>query len=135
MAQAPLESWDNLKQLQVGQKVEITDWDMKSVTGAFVSYSDEEITVRGGKDVVVIQRKTFFEVLSREHSKRARNALIGMSAGVGVGVALGLATKAHYPLAVPLGLFFGSTAAGAAAGAAIPSYPIIYRANKKSAPR
>jgi len=72
----------------------------------------------------------------REHSKRARNALIGAAVGAGAGLALGAAGdrgihetgEGNFAKAIftPIG-----AGAGAGIGAAMPSYETIYRAPKR----
>ncbi len=134
-------SWGNLQQVRVGQKVEVVDTNLKKYKGTFLSFSDEAISLRVGKDEVGVQREDVFRVSLREKSKRLRNALIGMAIGAGAGVAaveicaqassrfsfspcLGQDFRAvAYAILVPVG-----GAAGAGIGAAFPGYQTIYRA-------
>jgi len=81
------EPWENLKQLQVGQKIEVVDMTLKSLTGTFVSFSDEAISLRNrGGDVTVV-RADVLRVSLREHTKRTRNVLIGAAIGAAAGAA------------------------------------------------
>ncbi len=136
-AQDARQSWDNLKRLQVGQKIEVVNMDLKSVKGTFVSYAEDGISLQTDKGALTIQRGTVMRVSLREHSKRARNALIGAAIGAGIGVGLGLAaanTGVHesgeeydvMAVFTPIG-----AGAGAGIGAAMPSYETIYRAPKR----
>ena len=135
-AQAQEESWDNLRSLRAGEKIQVVDQKLKSQNGTFVSVSDEAITFQAGKDAVTVQRADVFRVSSREHHKRLRNTLIGLAAGAAVGAASG-AREAGNPdwpggaagaalLAIPLG------GIGAGIGAALPpGHPTIYRVQRK----
>jgi len=136
-AQEARESWDNLKRLQVGQKIEVVNMDLKSVKGTFVSYAEDGISLQTDKGPLTIERARVMRVSLREHSKRARNALIGAAIGAGIGVGLGLAaantgvheTGEEYFV---MGIFTPIGAgAGAGIGAAMPSYETIYRAPKR----
>ncbi len=49
LAQSGTDSWDNLKQLQPGQKIEVVDSSMKSLKGEFLSVTEEAISLREGK--------------------------------------------------------------------------------------
>jgi hypothetical protein len=136
-AQDARESWDNLKRLQAGQKIEVVDMELKSVRGTFVSYAEDGISLQTDNGPVSLERARVMRVSLREHSKRARNALIGAAIGAGIGVGLGLAaartgvheTGEEYGVMV----IFTPIAAGAGAGlgAAIPGYETIYRAQKR----
>jgi len=136
LAQSAKDSWENLKQLQPGQKIEVVDMNLKLFKGNFESCSEDGISLRAGSSSLTIERPNVLRVSLREHSKRARNALIGAAIGAGTGVVLGLVaanTGVHETgeeyffmgLSVPI---LGG--AGAGLGAAIPSYATIYRAKK-----
>jgi len=135
-AQEARESWDNLKRLQVGQKIEVVNMDLKSVKGTFVSYAEDGISVQTGSGSLTTERSNVLRISLREHSKRARNALIGAAVGAGAGLALGAAGdrgihetgEGNFAKAIftPIG-----AGAGAGIGAAMPSYETIYRAPKR----
>ncbi len=137
-AQEPGEhSWGNLQQLRVGQKIEVVDTNLKKLKGTFLSFSDEAISLRVGKDEVGVQRPKVFRVSSREHSKRLRNTLIGSGIGAAAGAVVGAAAVAGKPrqagerrLSMVIGTLMGS-GAGAAVGVAIPAFQTIYRAKGK----
>jgi hypothetical protein len=83
------DSWDNLKQLQVGHKIEVIDMNLKTLKGTFTAVSGEGISFLTQKGEVSLGRTDVFRVSDREDSKRVRNALIGAAVGAGVGVGLG----------------------------------------------
>jgi hypothetical protein len=139
-AQEPGEhSWGNLQQVRVGQKIEVVDTNLKKLKGTFLSFSDEAISLRIGKDEVGVQREDVFRVSLRGKSKRLRNALIGMAIGAGAGVAAAeISIRASEPGFFPKRAFWqvpyvvlvsAGIAAGAGIGAAFPpGYQTIYRA-------
>ena len=131
------ESWDSLKQLRPGQKIEVNDMNLKLVKGTFVSVAENELSIQTNKGPLTIERANVMRVSLRENSKRARNALIGAAIGAGIGIGLGAAADArfgnetgeeHFAMAIftPIG-----AGAGAGIGAAIPSYATIYRAPRR----
>jgi len=136
LAQSAQDSWDNLKQLRAGQKIEVVDTSMKSFRGPFVSVSEEAITLQVGKSQESIERSKVVRVSVRDTSHRARNMLIGAAVGVGAGLAITL------PLEIQQsnegnslgGTMAGVTAALAGAGlgvGAMPGNRTIYRISKK----
>ncbi len=90
LAQSAQDSWDNLKQLQPGQRIEVVDSSMKSLKGEFVSVSDDAISLRvGKKNEQGVPRAEVIRVSVRDTSHRTRNMLIGMGVGAGAGLAAG----------------------------------------------
>jgi len=128
-AQAPQDSWENLKKLDAGHKIKIVDMSLKSWAGRLVGVSEESITIRAKEGEVTVARADVLRVTDLERSKRGRNALIGFAIGTVVGAAM----VANEGDLVPWGKaviavgFFGGP--GAAAGALIPYLrPTLYRA-------
>lgn len=138
-AQDPEQSWDSLRTLRVGEKIQVVDQKLKSQNGTFAAFSDDAITFQADKDAVTIQRAEVFRVSSRERGhSRGRNALRGLLIGGGVGLGIGVAlfgvldvsdSERYTALAAPpleLGLL------GAGVGAAWPpGHPTIYRAERR----
>jgi hypothetical protein len=135
MAQSTKDSWDNLKQMRAGQKIEVVDTSMKSFGGPFVSVSDEAITLKVGKSQESIERAKVVRVSVRDTSHRTRNMLIGAAIGVGAGLAITV------PLEIQqsnegnslAGAVAGVTAGLGGAGLAIGSIPgsrTVYRIKK-----
>jgi hypothetical protein len=131
LAQSSQNNWDNLKQLRPGQEIEVVDSSMKTLKGAFVSVSDEAITLQVGKSQASIARANVVRVSVRDNSHRTRNMLLG--SGILGGIALAAA-------AVPLeisrnegwscGACVAAIAAGFGGGAALGAIPgnrTIYR--------
>ena len=135
-AQIAQDSWDNLRQLQAGQKIEVVDMKMKSVKGTFVSLTDDTISLQAKKKETSLAREDVFRVSVRGQSHRVRNTLIGLALGVGVGVAIPAASAAAHndPDYGVIGLATLPVGAGVGAlvGAAIPTgEQTIYRVNRK----
>ena len=91
LARQTHDSWNNLKQLQPGQKIEVVDIHMKALKGEFVSISDEAISLRYGKNEQSVARGDVVRVSTRDSSHRARNMLILAAVGAGAGLGGGLA--------------------------------------------
>ena len=128
-------SWDDLKQLRVGEKIEVVDMNLKSVKGTFLSFSPDSISLNSGKQEMAVQRADVMRVSVRDTSKRTRNMLLG--SGILGGVALAAA-------AVPLGsssnegnscgVCVVAIVAGFGGGAALGALPgsrTVYRAEKQ----
>ncbi|MBI1954846.1 MAG: hypothetical protein HYS38_00465 [Acidobacteria bacterium] len=141
-AQALEQSWDNLKTLREGEKIQVVDQKLKSQNGTFVSFSDEAITFQADKDQITIQRAEVFRVSSRKGASRGEHALVGLAIGAGTGFMLGMAGCANATdqnecsgsdkaaLGAVVALFLGGIGAGV--GALVPSdYPTIYRAERR----
>jgi hypothetical protein len=141
-AQSPEQSWDNLRSLGIGEKIQVVDQKLKSQNGTFVSFSEEAITFQAGQGEVTVERSDVFRVSSRERGRsRGRNALRGFLVGGGIGLGIGVAMLASGALDVPTGeallgtlvqapLSFGLPGAGI--GAALPpGHPTIYRAERR----
>jgi len=133
--QRPKQSWNNLNQLQAGQKIEMVQMDMKSLKGRFLGFSEEAISVRVKKDEVAVARADVLRVTLRENPKRLRNVLIGAAIGGGVAAFTGGiiirycgnegGRECPKLIALSVGIPIG---AGAGIGAGSASYQTIYRA-------
>ena len=132
-AQTPEQSWDNLKTLREGEKIQVVDQKLKSQNGTFVSVSDEDITIQSDQDAVTIQRGDVLRVSSREHHKRLRNTLIGLVVGAGAGAAMGASeAESHNRREVAAYMVPTLGGIGAGIGAAMPAgHPTIYRAERR----
>jgi hypothetical protein len=134
MAQSAKDSWDNLKQLHPGQKIEVVDTSMKSLRGLFVSVSEEAITLQVGKNPQSIERAKVVRVSVRDNSHRTRNMLLGSSilGGIALGAAaipLGATSNEGNSCPVCVAVIAAGFGGGAALGA-IPGSRTVYRAKK-----
>ena len=134
MAQSAKDSWDNLKQLRPGQKIEVVDTSMKSLRGPFVSVSEEAITLQVGKSQESIERAKVVRVSVRDNSHRTRNILLG--SGILGGIALAAAavplmssSNEGNSCSVCVVAIVAGFGGGAALGA-IPGSRTVYRAEK-----
>ena len=128
-------SWEDLKQLGVGERIQVIDQKLKSLTGTLLNVSDEAISLRVDQNWVSIQRADVFRVSSLQSSKRGRNAIIGALIGATTGLVAG-AAYCHGDCDLARGIAWGAPimlglGAGAGIGAAFPSHPTIYRSAKR----
>ncbi len=137
VAQKPEDSWQNLSQLRAGQKIEVVDMNLKSLKGAFVSFTEEAISLRVNGDDVLVEKAKVLRVTDRTTARRGRNALLGLAIGLGTGFAVGAALDSSELSggaqgAMKAGLTPLGGAVGAAIGAMKPSGArTIYRAPKR----
>jgi hypothetical protein len=136
MSAEPRASWENLRQLTPGQKIQVVQKDRKSWSGPFVSFAGESVSLKAADGDKTIGRSEVLRV-SRHGGKRARNALIGAAAGAGVGVAIGAGVGGcnHNQFGPCIGRGLAAAVMGTAAalvgvviGVAIPGNTVIYRA-------
>jgi len=134
-----LASWENLRQLSSGQKIQVVQKDMKSWTGSFAGVSDESVSLKVRHAAKAVSRADVLRV-SRPGGRRLRNALIGAAIGGGAGVAAGAAAfgcrKNSFVPCIGRGAaaaIIGGTGVviGGGVGAAIPGSTVIYRAPVK----
>jgi len=134
LAQSSQNNWDNLKQLRPGQKIEVVDSSMKTLKGAFVSFSDEAISLQAGKGEESVERAKVVRVSVRDNSHRVRNMLLGSGILGGIAVAataVPLMAGSNEGNSCPA--CAAATAAGFGGGAALGAIPgsrTVYRAKK-----
>jgi len=130
------ENWENLKQLQVGQTIEVVAMTLKSLTGTFVSFSDEAISLRIRKHDVTLGRPDVLRVSLHGH-KRPRNALIGAAIGAAAGAAFaawagaGECPGSQNCTTVAVASVAVSGGIGAGLGALAPGDRTLYRAERR----
>ena len=134
LAQSSQNNWDNLKQLRPGQKIEVVDSSMKTLKGAFVSFSDEAISLQAGKGEESVERAKVVRVSVRDNSHRVRNMLLGSGILGGIAVAatavpLIAGSNEGNSCPVCVAVIVAGFGGGAAAGA-IPGSRTVFRANK-----
>jgi hypothetical protein len=132
-AQRKNSSWDSLRSLRVGEKIEVVETGMKKHIGTFLMISDESIQLREGANEIGVRKQDVARVSALSKSHRLRNALIFAGVGGGAGAAIGaVASDPHAFLGRGPGTVLGAAiglAVGAGLGAAIPSHPTVYRAD------
>lgn len=130
------QTWDNLKALSPGDRIQVVQKDMKSWSGSFAGFSDESISLKTHDGDKTVTRAAVLRV-SRHGGRRARHALIGAAVLGGVGVAVGVGAGGGCGHQIGpcfsralLGSVLGGAGAvvGAGVGAAIPGSTVIYRA-------
>ncbi|MGO9269543.1 MAG: hypothetical protein ACLQOO_04680 [Terriglobia bacterium] len=130
------ENWENLKQLQVGQKIEVVDMTLKSLAGTFVSFSDDAISLRIRNNDFTVRRPDVLRV-SLHGNKRPRNALIGAAIGAAAGAAIaawlgsGECPGSQNCTTVALASVSVSGGIGAGLGALAPGDRTLYRAERR----
>jgi len=135
-AQTPTDSWDNLRRLRSGQRIEVVDMKLKPVQGAFASYSEEALSMLVGGDLVSVPRANVFSVKNRQGPRRARNAWLGLAIGAAGGFAIGWARGATYHEAGETAVFMLAytpigAGIGAGVGAALPAGQVtVYRVKR-----
>jgi hypothetical protein len=134
-AQTVESSWENLRQLTPGTKIQVVDMKLRSAEGEFRAFSDETISLRHGKNESVFQRSDVLRVNARGGG-RLKNALVGGSIGLAIGLLGGAVLDAlddvdrtdpgsNNGKLSGAGVGFGI---GAGVGASFPGYHTIYRA-------
>ncbi len=132
------ELWSNLKELQVGQKIEVVDMNFKSRNGIFLGFSEEAISLQVKNKEVAVQRGDVLRVSSREKTRRRRHVLIGAAIGAAAFGALSISCKAvanegGNGAACVAGVVSTGLVIGAGVAALFPGYTTIYRAKKEKA--
>jgi len=135
-AKQSVTSWENLRRLRPGQKIQVVQTDLKSWSGPFVSFSAESVALKAAEGDRTVPRAQVLRV-SLHGGKRLRNALIGAAigggAGAGIGAAAGGCSTRPWAFCGSRGLTAAAVGligalAGGGAGAAIPGSTVLYRA-------
>jgi len=131
-------SWDALMVLRPWQKVEVVQFDGKTMKGEFSAYDEESISLVKKGQIVTIPRENVLSVSLEGASKRKKHTLVGATIGAGIGLALGIFSNSSRgdgfqivsAQTVTGSLLAVGAGAGALVGAAIParSYGVIYQA-------
>ncbi len=137
-AQLPAEpdtsDWNNLRQLRIGDKVELVRMNLSKQKGTVLAWTEEAISLRIKGQDVTIPREDVYRVTWLSKSHRARNAWFGMAVGAAAGAFIGAVSANERTLIRGANTFLGSllgAGAGAGVGAAFPSHPTLYRAEKQ----
>jgi hypothetical protein len=135
-AQTNHSSWDNLKALRTGQKIQVVEITAKKHIGVFVSVSDAAIVFTQTDGDRTVEKQNVRTVKLMNGGRRLRNTLIGAAVGAGAGAGITaaawesggfLGTKAD---GAALGAIMGGLT-GAIVGAVWPCHATIYNANSR----
>jgi hypothetical protein len=109
------QSWSNLRDLSPGKRIEIVRGGGKTVSGSFVSWSADSLTLRDKTQEISVARPDVLRVRERRGS-----AATWIGAGIGAGAGAGIGYGAGQSLTNQSGGDFASlTPAVSAAGAVI----------------
>src|SRR5262245_21561410 len=92
-AQTVESSWENLRKLTPGTKIQVVDMKLRSAEGEFRAFSDETISLRHRKTESVFHRSDVLRVNARGGG-RLKNALVGGSIGLAIGLLGGAVSDA-----------------------------------------
>ena len=137
-AQPPVEpgisDWDNLRQVRIGDKVEVVRHNLSKHKGKVLAWTEESISLRLKNQDVTIPREDVYRVTQLSKGHRGRNALIGLGLGAAAGTLIGRAQwcsgEPGFNVCTFVGLVFG-VGIGAGVGSAFPGHPTIYRAPRR----
>ena len=124
------DSWDNLKALHAGQKIEVVDFELHSLQGKFRSVSSMEILLEVGGDKrrrLMVPREKVFRVITKKSISRVKNSLIGLGVGAGVGLLIAGA-RAEDGADTPIAVLAVTAGLGALTGAFIADEVTVYHA-------
>ena len=80
--------WENVEGLRVGQKLEVTTTQLRTIQGTYLNSSEAAIRLKTPEGEVSVMREEVFRVKSQE-GKRKQNILVGVVVGALAGVVLG----------------------------------------------
>ena len=112
-------NWDNLQQLQPGQKIVVIQTNLAKHKGKFLFWTEEEITLRVKKQELTIPREEVHRVRRLGKNHTGSGAAIGAGIGAVVGLLIGRAQwcsgEPGFNVCAFVGLIIG-TPVGAATG-------------------
>lgn len=112
LAQTNSASWQNLRTIGAGERIQVVEVSSVKHAGVFVNATDAAIVFRENSGERTIQKEDVRSVKLAKKGHRLRNTLIG--AGVGAGAGAGITAGAWES-----GGFLGGRGVGAAVGAVI----------------
>lgn len=139
-AQSPAQdNWDNLRQLNPGQRVQVVLVNAQSHQGKFAGFSGQALSLTSKDNEVAFNRDQVLRVSMLDNGKRKRNTMLGLGIGVAAGLVGGglLYKRLNNDGATQeaTNLLLGITGGAAAAGVAIGrtgGFRVIYRAPAKA---
>ena len=139
-AQTSEQSWDNLRALRAGERIQVVDQRLRSQDGFFLDFSRETVTFQVDSDPVTVSRRDVLRVSDPGRSKRWRNTLLGLGIGAAFGFVSGMGACEHLTdtkckgsdrVAVGAGVALVYGGIGAGVGALTPQHTTIYRAERR----
>ena len=130
----PEQSWENLKQLTPGTKIQVEYMNRDMIKGVLIGVTDERLSFRTSKGEQSLDRAQVYQVKNREKNHHLRNGFIGMGIGAG---ALGIvAATGCTDRSNTCDSFAGAMAVfGAALGAvgfAFGNHQTVYKADRRT---
>ena len=133
--------WENLESLRVGQKLEVTTTQLRTLQGTYVNSSEAAIRLKTPEGEVTVMREEVFRVKSQE-GKRKQNILVGVLVGALSGLVLGAVAdfKDNVDGSDPgsnngkLGGSVVGAGVGAGIGSLFAGHRVIYRAKNLQRP-
>jgi hypothetical protein len=77
-------SWENLKQLKSGTRIQVVTMNGDSRKGVLVNVSDDDLVFRASKSDLTVHRADVHKVKNRDKNHHMRNGLIGMGIGAAI---------------------------------------------------
>jgi hypothetical protein len=112
-------SWDGLKAIPPGDKVEVTLRNGKTLKGKLISVSDTILTLSKGKNTIDVTRADTHKVYRGVRKSTLRSTMIGLGIGAGSGAVAGAITAAAVGGGEDSGLLVLILGAGGAIGGTI----------------
>jgi hypothetical protein len=134
-AQKEKGSWSDLNRLKAGQGIEVIESNMKRHAGAFVTVTDEVLSLQENGSDVSLKREDVVRVSTSSGPRRGEHAVIGLVVGGLIGAGIGAASGSSHGflggssrgIGALVGIAIGAPS-GALVGAVIPAHTTIYRA-------
>lgn len=125
----PGHDWNSLATLRPGQHTAVVTKRQRVLQGRFEGHTAEAIMLVIEGEPVSVGRLDVAEVLSLEHSNRARNTMLSWGTGLAVGLLVGMGGDAstNENLVTDMAASL-STGTGRAVHAMLPRHKVIYRA-------
>jgi hypothetical protein len=133
--------WENVEGLRVGQKLEVTTTQLRTIQGTYLNSSEAAIRLKTPEGEMTVMREEVFRVKSQE-GKRKQNILVGAVIGALSGVVLGAVAdyKDDVDRSDPgsnngkLGGSLVGAGVGASIGSLFAGHRVIYRAKVPQRP-
>jgi hypothetical protein len=133
------DNWDNLRQVNPGQQVQIVLMNAQAHKGKFASFSDQAVSLTANGDEVAFTRDQVLRVSLLDGGKRKRNTILGLGIGAAAGLVGGSMLYQRFnnegATEEATNLLVGLTGGAAATGAAIGrtgGFRVIYRVPAKA---